>query len=352
MKRITVGAVSAALIAIGSANAADLPGPVYKSAPMAATVDPSGFYVWADGAANWLKFPSYGLGFHNAPAGFDGGLVTAPFDPKVTAAGISGGLGYITANGIRFEINGSFIQGSGTQTSTTASPALTTVGVFLNGTTTGVGFGCGATCIFNNSLSTNYRAWQINDVTALDYRTGSFVWTPSVTLFGGNARNSQSFTQVQQFGGITATYNANTRLDWTDVGGRVGLNGAWNVNNWFTLGAGGFVAGAYRATSLAGTDVLGASVALPVLGPTSISPNSSTGDFMANAEVGASVKLTAGTWFKAFAGLNFDNRVPGISAPSFSGIQNAATPHPAGISYASETDYYAGGGLVIKFGGS
>ena len=54
---------------------------------------------------------------------------------------------------------------------------------------------------------------------------------------------------------------------------------------------------------------------------------------------------------RGFAGLNFDNRVPGIAAPVISGIAGftGAQGVAAGIKYTAETSYYAGGGLTVKF---
>ena len=51
-----------------------------------------------------------------------------------------------------------------------------------------------------------------------------------------------------------------------------------------------------------------------------------------------------------FAGVNYDNKVPGIADPVI-GSGFFPTPIPASIYYAHETDYYAGGGLNVKFGG-
>jgi hypothetical protein len=54
---------------------------------------------------------------------------------------------------------------------------------------------------------------------------------------------------------------------------------------------------------------------------------------------------------RGFAGLNYDSRVPGIAAPQIGGIAGIvpATGTPAGIKFAAETSYYAGGGITVKF---
>lgn len=72
--------------------------------------------------------------------------------------------------------------------------------------------------------------------------------------------------------------------------------------------------------------------------------------FLANAEARLGYQLTAAIGLRAFAGLNFDNAVPGIMAPSFSGQWSFAAPvTAASIAYAAETSYYAGGGVAVRF---
>jgi hypothetical protein len=100
---------------------------------------------------------------------------------------------------------------------------------------------------------------------------------------------------------------------------------------------------------LDGSDVLTTSI---VLGSraTSVSVSDDRAVFLANAEAGLSYKFNPNFTIRGFAGLNYDSNVPGISAPTFTG--SAAVPGvgtAAGIAYSSETSYYAGGGVSVKF---
>lgn len=351
MKEYLLGA-GLAVAAIGAAQAADFPRPVYK-APVAAAVAPNGFYFWADGAAEWVRLPSYGLGFHNTSAATTDAGPAQSFDPKATGAGVRGAVGYLAPNGFRFEVGGTFLQADATQIGASgAGPHAASVA--LNGTPANVDLNCtgGISCAVNSTLSTKYRSWQVNGLVAVDYTYGAFKVMPSFTVFGGDSRNAQSLSQAftQSLGGAFG-YNASTLLKWTDFGGKFGLDASWDINSWLTLGAAGFVGGTFRSTSLSGADSFADPGFPPAALASSIASSATTGAFIGNAELGLASKVMAGTTLRAFVGLNYDNRVPGISAPSFAGpVFTPTGTTPAGIKYESETSYYAGGGLVIAFG--
>src|SRR5712691_4099814 len=151
------------------------------------------------------------------------------------------------------------------------------------------------------------------------------------------------------------TYAANTSLRWTDVGARAGLDVTAALTDTVTLGIGGWVGVAERYTSLSGTDV-GSSTPLALFnGATAISSSASTGVFVANAEAGLAYKFSPTTIFRGFAGVNYDDKVPGITRPVYTGTLAVApvttTLIPAGIYYARETSYYAGAGVIMTFGG-
>ena len=77
--------------------------------------------------------------------------------------------------------------------------------------------------------------------------------------------------------------------------------------------------------------------------------SANTTAFVANAEAGAAIKVTPLAAIRGFVGVNYDNRVPGISSPSFTGSVNAPTTRtPAAILFAHETSYYAGGGIFVR----
>ena len=71
---------------------------------------------------------------------------------------------------------------------------------------------------------------------------------------------------------------------------------------------------------------------------------------LANVEASLVAKPTAAATLRAFIGLSYDDRVPGISAPSYTGTFGVATSlTPASIYFSGQTSYYAGGGVTLKF---
>jgi hypothetical protein len=84
----------------------------------------------------------------------------------------------------------------------------------------------------------------------------------------------------------------------------------------------------------------------------SYSTDSRRAAVLANAEVSLAYRLMPAATIRGFAGLKYDSSVPGISSPSYGGDLAVATPrNAAGIFYTPETSYYAGGGVIVKFGG-
>lgn len=366
MKRLLPTATALVAFAeVGSAGAADLPAaPVYKAAP-AAVASYDGFYAWADDSWQSVRLPTYSLGMHNY--GFTSLLDSGPlqsFDPRTSGDGVRGAMGYIFPSGtlpamfgtnVRMEIGASYIHTSATQSGAASGGGEA---VNLAGGASLFAFNCsvGFSCSTASTLDTDYRSWQINGKAASDYRYGAMTWTPSVALVGGDSRNSQGLSQaLSQFnaGGAlqhTASYGASTLLDWTDFGARVGLDGRLEVSHWLTFSAGGYVGVVDRRTSLSGGDNFAASGGVVAVAASSISTDATTAAFVANAEVGLEAHVMPKVTLRAFTGVNFDSRVPGISAPGFNGPFNpGSTPVPAAIFYAAEASYYAGGGLRIKF---
>src|SRR5882724_6660367 len=80
------------------ALAADLV-PAFK-APPGAVVSSSGLYFWADGSAQSIKLPTYGLGYKNLVTGalLDAGPINT-IDPRATGYGMAGAVGYILPYG-------------------------------------------------------------------------------------------------------------------------------------------------------------------------------------------------------------------------------------------------------------
>jgi hypothetical protein len=231
--------------------------------------------------------------------------------------------------------------------------------VFLNGNVVNGGATCNGAfaCTINGALSTSYDAWQLNGKAAYDWKYGAVTVTPSAAPFGGTAGAKQTLSQsLSQFpagGGAllgTVAYTANTSLRWTDVGGRFGLDIADPMTSALTVRVGGWIGVAGRSTSFTGID-------------SAISPGNFTGTgaiaisesrtvFLANAEAGFAYRYTPAVALRGFAGVSYDDSVPGITNPSFTGPNFVvASTTPARLYYQRETSYYAGGGLHVRFGG-
>ena len=303
-----------------------------------------------------VRSPGSSLGFHAVSFGFlDQGPIQA-FDNKLDGGGVRGAFGYIMPGStLRFELGGSYVSadGSSQQASTTPQPSIGAV--FLGGGSSGNAIGCVAGCVTSGSHSSDYHAWEINGKAAWDMTWGSVIVSPSLAVFGGNSRNREGLSQkfqVFDVNGVllsTQTYQATTRLGWTDYGARAGLDARFPVLGAWTVDVGGWLGVAQRDVRLNGSDVLVGP--FPSLrGASSISVSDDRAVFLANAEAGLSYKFNPNFTIRGFAGVNYDNKVPEISAPTFSGtviVRGVGTA--AGIAYSSETSYYTGGGLLMKF---
>jgi len=370
MKSALIGcAALAALLAASPARAADLPVPAYKAQP--AAIASNGLYVWADGAWEDVHLPSVALSWHNAAFTF---LDNGPVDTiraRVQGAGVRGAVGYLLPQGgyssswgsnLRFEIGARYVNASGTQNDA-LSPAGPFINqVLLNGNFSG-GFGCVGviTCSIAAGLHTDYRTWELSGKLASDLQAGGVKLTPSLAVFGGEGRNAQSLTQAfsQLTGGAlinTGSYNASTALNWTDIGARVGLDASLPLNSWLSFGAGGYVGLAHRSVSLFGSDFGTATSPAIFDGTSVIAVSTGTNVFVANVEAG----LNINPWerrdvtFRIFGGADFDNRVPGLSPANYSGTFGGGgftltSTTPVGIAFFSETNVYAGGGVMVRF---
>jgi hypothetical protein len=340
------------------AFAADMP---LKAPP--AAVASGNWYFWIDGMYENVGLPSYGLGFHNVGIGSQADLGPAQnFEQRLDGAGVRGALGYmLPGSNVKVEIGGFYVAAKGSSSEATTLAAGATP-VLLNGSTPGSvtgGFLCngagGFTCTTAGTLSANYDAWQINGKIAADRRFGIFTITPSLTVFGGNTHNSDSFSQAfTQFaaGAVfrTGSYSASTALNWTDAGGSLGLNVSVPVSTALTFAVGGWIGGASRTVSLSGSDASIFPTTAGFNGASAVSANDSRGVFLANAEASLAYALRPNLTLRGFGGINYDGSVPGIAGPSFSGPLDAQTSHTgAGITYAAETSYYAGGGFEFRF---
>jgi len=358
------GATAALALGVGFAavaSAADLgtqvAKPIYtKSAPVAG---PS-WYVFLDGTYDRVNLPTYSLGLHNVALGglVDNGPVNNFSSTHLNGDGVRGGLGYfVPGTRWRLEASGSYVKADGTQTQ---SSSVTTIGfmgpVFLNGTTSLNAFGClaaGATCSSSGQLNSDYAAWQANGKAAYDVQwAGPVVLSPFVAVFGGSSHNNQTFNQTffQTVFNNSGSYAASTALTWNDFGGRFGLDATAPIANWVAWNFTGSVGLADRRVSLTGSDAASSTGGAVFNGASAISTSATTTAWVANVESGFSFKPMPSLTLRAFGGVNFDNRVPGISAPSYAGsILGPSGGTSSTINFSSETSYYGGGGVIWKF---
>jgi hypothetical protein len=284
----------------------------------------------------------------------DAGPVSS-FNPTLDGGGLRGGVGYhIPGTAWRLELGGSFMEANGKQTQSGA-PTTNAGPVLLNGAVGSASDTCnqGFACTTNGQLTTAYQSWQINGKAAYDVTWGGVAISPFLAVFGGSSRNDQTLNQSlaqTNFAGPTAnslTYDASTSLRWNDVGGRFGLDTTVPLNGWLAWNASGSVGLADRSVSLSGTDSV-----LQNSKTSSISVSTGTTALVANLESGFTLKPTPWLSLRAFGGISFDDRVPGISSPTAVSlvIPGGLVPGTAAsISFSHETSYYAGGGASWKF---
>jgi hypothetical protein len=121
------------------------------------------------------------------------------------------------------------------------------------------------------------------------------------------------------------------------------------VTPWAAIGIGGWAGFASRSASLSGSDIYVDNIIRLLNGASTISGlGRSATPLLANAEAGVAFKPFPALIVRGFVGLNYDSKVPGVSSPSLTRFGGTMTP--AGISFSSETSYYAGGGLTWAFG--
>jgi hypothetical protein len=338
----------------GAALAADIT-PIYKARPAVVVDD---YYVWADAMYERVNLPTYSLGYKRV-----GGTPTFPdlgaaqtFDPRLNGLGVRGAFGYrLPGSDLRLEAGGSIVVARADQSqSTGVAPNLSLQ--FLNGFQFNDGRNCTlpTTCTVDGTLQTSYTAWQLNGRALYDARFGNVTVTPSVAVFGGTARAdqtlSQALTQAFPGGAFIAGYAAETTLRWTDVGARAGIDVSAAVTDALTLKIGGWAGIAGRHVSLSGSDV-GVFNSPTLSGASTIGVSDSTSVFLANVEASVAWRVSPSATLRGFAGANYDDKVPGITRPVYAGSLVAPIGTPAGIFYAHETSYYAGGGATVKFGG-
>ena len=207
-------------------------------APPAAIVQQTGnIYIWVDGSYQSVRLPTYDLGYKVAvPVAFNFVGNAETHRPRLSGYGISAAVGFLLPPGMvpgsnaRIEIGSSYVDADAS--SYAIGPAVTNLA--LPSLSSPPNFHilalCTPTCQTASTLNSDYAAWQVWGKAATDLRSGNVTLTPSVTLFGGHARNNQDFLQQLLFPTVSpgalvnSTYTVNSALGSTDVGAKVGLD--------------------------------------------------------------------------------------------------------------------------------
>jgi hypothetical protein len=347
---------------IAAVSAADLPAVGYTKAPVYADPNASGFYIWSGSDYQSINLPRYNLG-PSTQVGTSAvyGSQIVNLDPRATGYGLSGGIGYTLPFGtlpawvgrnVRVEFGGSYVDAAAKTNGSAQYPTPSGGGsnfILLNNTNVfPTNYGCIGLCNTTSALSSSYSSWQINGRIVSDFALGAFTLSPSLAVFGGNSHNDQSLAVINNNGfspSFLDSYVASTQLHWADVGLKAGLKATIDVTKSIKIGFGSSVGVADRNVQLAGTDLYTSIGGAPYSLGSSIGLSASRAALLANLEASLEFRPWRAVALKAFAGLNFDNSVPGIQAPNY----NTTSIIPGSINFQRETSYYAGGGVVVPF---
>lgn len=318
----------------------------------------TGPYIWVDGAYESIPLPTYNIGSQHAASVVPLVLLgpVQSYDPRVTGASVAVGIGYVFPYGtfwgdrFRIELNAKITRANESQSGRNLATLImrsNLAGAAVS--TSGPGF------LQLSNLSTEYQAWQTGLMAATDFRFGAVSLTPSITVFGGRSYIAQDFFEISaDLAGNPSSvesYAATSILRWTDLGAKFGLEARTELTSSLGVGLKGSVGAANRSVNLNAHDAPGFVLSL-FFPPASIDTSANTVPFLANAEASVFVKSpSSDAVLRVFGGINYDSRVPGISAPVILSSVPGTPGIPAGIKFEPATSYYVGGGLLMKFGG-
>jgi hypothetical protein len=347
--RYSLAAAAGAWIAVlGSAAAQTIP-------PQGPSVKAGNVFIWTDGSYRSIHLPDYGLGFYEtSTTTFEKIGAVHTFKPRADGAGVSGGVGVMLPPGTlpgtnaRVALTGRFFDANATQN--TVANSSGNVIQLLNGFLIAP---CG-TCQLPTQLDTNVRNWQLGLGAATEFHANRYVITPSVELIGGTSRVSQTYSQVRVVsGGPNAYYDAATKVRWVDAGARLGVAVSLPVTAILEVGLGGTLTVVHRHATLDGNDRLDDGFGF--IATSTVGLSRSTVAVIPGLEAQATVRPMRNVQLKAFGGVEHDNSVPGIIAPSFTpdqffpGALFGTFATPASIGFSRQTSFYAGGGITATF---
>lgn len=311
-----------------------------------ASATASGVSVWIDGSYRSINVPAFSLGVRESDATLNDLGPVQRFKPRVSGEGVSGGIGFVLPDGavpaafgsnVRVGVSGGYVRADARQTGFTTSQWP--IQMWLDGV---LFFGCG--CEYSSDLVTKYSGWRFGVNGASDIRIGSVTWTPSIEFIGGRSKTRQTLTQIDSF----EVYVANTNLNWSDIGVKLGLGMSVPVTPAFEVGIGGTLALLHRRARLSGNDSLDDD-----LGPiyaSSVATSATTFAVVPGGKVEFAYRPHAQATIRLFGGVEWDSRVPGIVSPHFTPEQFLTlTGDPVRIGFSGQMSYFAGGGFSYAF---
>jgi hypothetical protein len=316
-----------------------------------------GFYAWAAGEWRSVGLGTFDLGLTATAGGSNLGPIHS-YNLRTDGYGVAGAVGYVLPSwalpaaygtNVRVEIGLDYAAADARQSQ--AGSVGTSAWTRLDGSATFLNFPLCTGCSVSSALTTAYQAWHLSAKGASDYRLGGVTLTPSLTLFSGQSRLNHDFTQstfdrATAGGPVTDTYTATIAVRWSDIGIKLGLDTRVPVGGPVTAGLGGMVGIAHREASLTANDAL-------LNGQTQTASTSTLGThqhrevLVAGAKADLTAQLPNGVVASAFAGVEYDDKVPGIAAPTYALAGASGTP--ASLQFTSQVSYFAGGGITARF---
>jgi hypothetical protein len=349
LRHVAVAMAAAWIVAFGTAASAQIAPSQTKS------VTPGGMFVWVDGDYRSIQLPGFGLGFYEtSTTTFEKIGAVNTFRPRVDGTGVSGGIGmalppgFLPGANARVALTGRFVDADATQNAVSISNG--NIPQLLNGFLIGP---CGA-CQLPTRLETNLRSWQVGLNLATEIPAYRFLIIPSVEILGGTSRVNQSYSQARVVsGGPTAYYDSDTSMNWRDAGAKIGLAISTAITPNVDFSLGGTLTAAYRRATLDGNDRLDDGFGF--IATSAIGISRSTFVVIPGLEAQVTARPWHGVQVRAFGGIERDNRVPGIVAPSFTpaeflaGFGTGIVATPASIGFSAQTNFHAGGGITVAF---
>jgi hypothetical protein len=317
------------------------------------TGPPGAAFVWLDGAYQNVALPAYGLGFfETSTVTFEQLRPVQTYNPRVSGAGVSGGVGVALPQGavpgrnarLRFIIDFSDLRATDSGIATSEGNAAQLLNGFLVGP-------CGA-CTLPSTLHSAQRSWGFAVNATTEIPVGRVTVIPLIEILGGVATTHQAYAQERTptGGGPTAFYDADTQMRWWDVGARTGLLLSVPITPMADVGLGGTIAVLHRHATLRGNDRFDDGFGFVYTSTLNVSR--STVAVVPGAQAHVAVRPSSNVEVKVFGGVERDNRVPGIVSPSFTPaefvaiIPDGVQATPAGIGFSSLVTTYVGGRIT------